>query len=113
MWCSVALLILTRSQAAVSVSATFVLMNHEIFPEPEKFKPERWMQPDSAKLDKFLVVFSKVPRSCIGIKLVIGISMLAFSDLRFSLAWCELYNIFSHLLRNFDMELHDVRYVDS
>ena len=61
---------LTLHQAGVSVSARFILKNPDIFPDPDQFKPERWLQPDSVKLEKYLVVFSKGPRSCLGIKLV-------------------------------------------
>jgi hypothetical protein len=44
--------------------------NPEIFPEPTVFDPERWLQEDSHDLDKYLVSFSKGPRSCLGIKSV-------------------------------------------
>ncbi|KAF9019751.1 cytochrome P450 [Hymenopellis radicata] len=74
----------------VAVSPQFVLGAPDIFPDPLAFKPERWMAPDSQKLDKYLIVFSKGPRSCLGI----------------NLAWCELYLAFAHLVRKFDMQLH-------
>ncbi|KAF9003841.1 cytochrome P450 [Hymenopellis radicata] len=75
----------------VGVGQPFVLKNPDIFPDPETFKPERWMQPDSQKLDKYLVAFSKGPRSCLGL----------------NLAWCQLYLTFGHLMRKFDMQLFE------
>ena len=41
----------------------------EVFPEPEAFKPERWLPPnDGKKLDKYITNFSKGTRGCVGIK---------------------------------------------
>lgn len=50
----------------------FVLTDPEIFPDPESFKPERWIQAteQGQNLTKFLVSFSKGSRACIGIKYV-------------------------------------------
>ncbi|KAF9025638.1 hypothetical protein BDZ89DRAFT_1161644 [Hymenopellis radicata] len=72
----------------VGVGAPFVLNNPALFPNPSEFKPERWTQ---ANLDKYLVSFSKGPRSCLGV----------------NLAWCELYLTFAHLMRKFDMQLFE------
>jgi cytochrome P450 len=41
--------------------------NADIFPEPESFVPERWLD-ESTDLDKWLVAFSRGPRMCLGIK---------------------------------------------
>ena len=54
----------------VSTSAVFVHTNPDVFPDPERFIPERWLQQDSQNLDAWLVPFSKGPRSCLGIKCV-------------------------------------------
>jgi len=45
-------------------------MDPEIYPEPEKFKPERWIEAaeNGIKLDRYFVSFSKGTRSCVGIK---------------------------------------------
>ncbi|KAF9039634.1 cytochrome P450 [Hymenopellis radicata] len=75
----------------VGVGQPFVLKNPDIFPDPSEFKPERWTGPDAHKLDKYLVVFSRGPRSCLGM----------------NLAWCELYLTFAHLMRKFDMQLFE------
>lgn len=73
--------------AIVSCGSTFVHYNSEIFPSPDEFQPERWLQ--NASLDQWLVAFSKGPRSCLGI----------------NLAWLELRLSFAHFFRRFDMEL--------
>ncbi|KZP31921.1 cytochrome P450 [Athelia psychrophila] len=78
---------------SVSICSTFVHYNSDIFTDPTVFNPERWLQPDSAKLDNFQVAFSRGPRSCLGI----------------NLAWCELYLIFATLFRKLDMKLYETR----
>ncbi len=55
-------------QTVVSQSALFVSFSEEIFARAHEFLPERWLQPDSKSLENNLVVFSKGPRSCLGIK---------------------------------------------
>lgn len=45
-------------QAVVGMSVTFVHLNPNIFPEPGRFSPERWLD-SGAELDKYLVSFSK------------------------------------------------------
>ncbi|KAL8797920.1 MAG: hypothetical protein Q9182_007117 [Xanthomendoza sp. 2 TL-2023] len=52
------------------VGMTSVLMhnNTTLFPEPQTFEPERWLQSDSARLRKYIVAFSKGSRQCLGIK---------------------------------------------
>jgi len=55
-------------QTVVSMGASILHRNPDIFPDPLTFNPERWLQSDSADLEKYLVSFSKGPRSCLGIK---------------------------------------------
>jgi cytochrome P450 len=44
-------------------------MNEEIYPDPYKFDPERWMDPERArKLDRYLVPFTKGNRQCVGMQ---------------------------------------------
>ncbi|CAA7265160.1 unnamed protein product [Cyclocybe aegerita] len=71
----------------VSMGSTILHKNPDVFPEPLVFKPERWMQDDSSELEKYLVSFSKGPRSCLGI----------------NLAWCELYLIIGTIFRRLEL----------
>lgn len=53
----------------VGMSQRLILYNPEIFPNPHKFDPERWMQEEKSKaLEKHLVSFSKGSRRCIGMQ---------------------------------------------
>jgi len=72
----------------VAMGHTMVHRNPEIFPEPLEFLPERWLKDDSQHLDKYLVAFSKGPRSCLGI----------------NLAWCELYLIMGNIFRKLELQ---------
>ncbi|KAF5361519.1 hypothetical protein D9758_006131 [Tetrapyrgos nigripes] len=73
---------------SVSMADSFVHLNPGIFIEPERFKPERWLQSDSITLEKYLVAFGNLgPRSCIGI----------------NLAWCELYLIMGNIFRRLEL----------
>jgi len=75
------------SGTVVSMGATILHKNPNIFPDPLTFDPERWLKGDSADLDKYLVSFSKGPRSCLGI----------------NLAWCELYLTLGTVFRKLDL----------
>ncbi|KAK1218250.1 hypothetical protein PQX77_014623 [Marasmius sp. AFHP31] len=75
--------------AVVSSAAYIVHTNPIIFPDPQEFVPERWL--DNRELDKYLVAFSKGPRICLGV----------------NLAWAELYLIFANVFRRLEFELHD------
>lgn len=107
----------------------FVLMDPEIFPDPESFKPERWIQAteQGQNLARFLVSFSKGSRACIGIKYVLLILFIpslfwsmgpCISIIRkflnqlnfwsfhtYSLAYAELYIAIASFVRRFDMEI--------
>ncbi|KAL9095313.1 MAG: hypothetical protein Q9165_002570 [Trypethelium subeluteriae] len=52
-------------ETVVSCGSTFVHYNANIFPEPQAFYPERWLE--KPELDTWLVAFSKGPRMCLGI----------------------------------------------
>ncbi|KAI9783670.1 MAG: hypothetical protein M1839_003518 [Geoglossum umbratile] len=80
----------------VGMSSMFVHNDETIFPEPEEFSPDRWLGPDSKALEKWLVAFSRGPRSCLGI----------------NLAYCELYIGLANVLRRFDFELYETRSSD-
>jgi hypothetical protein len=55
-------------QTTIAMGHTVMHRNPVVFPDPLRFSPERWLQPDSPMLDRYLVAFSKGPRQCIGIK---------------------------------------------
>jgi cytochrome P450 len=67
--------------SVVSAGTHLVHMNPSIFPEPEKFMPERWIDdtPREFKLEKYMVAFSSGSRDCIGRE-------LAFAEIRVFIA---------------------------
>jgi cytochrome P450 len=58
-------------QTVVAMGATFMHNNPNVFIDPKKFDPDRWLQPNTTELEENLVPFSKGPRSCLGVKCVI------------------------------------------
>ncbi|KAK2836963.1 hypothetical protein FQN49_006545 [Arthroderma sp. PD_2] len=53
----------------VGMSSWTMHRNQEIFPDPDKFDPSRWLDPAaSTELDRFLVAFSKGSRACVGMQ---------------------------------------------
>lgn len=78
--------------AAVGMSSLYVMKNPSIFPDPDSFKPDRWLQPNARELEHYLVAFGKGTRSCIGL----------------NLAYAELYSVVATIFRRFpDMEVHE------
>ncbi|KAF5858543.1 hypothetical protein ETB97_004286 [Aspergillus alliaceus] len=77
----------------VSSSSYFGHKNPTIFPEPEKFSPERWILPEQTHkhLSKYLTSFSHGSRMCLGLHL----------------AYLELYLTIAYFVRRFDLELID------
>ena len=76
-------------QTAVSMSAWMMHRNSDVFPNPDKFDPERWLDPDPEVVrmrEKSLVAFSRGNRMCLGM----------------NLAYCELYVTLAMLFRQFD-----------
>lgn len=55
----------------ISMSSAMIHNDPSIFPEPRTFKPERWLPLDTtgARLQKYLVSFSRGSRQCIGMHL--------------------------------------------
>ncbi|TEB16421.1 cytochrome P450 [Coprinellus micaceus] len=80
-----------KSIGVVAMSVVFVHTNPDIFPQPLKFDPDRWLKETSSGLHNYLVAFSKGPRQCIGM----------------TLGWAELYLIIGNLVRRIDLELVD------
>ncbi|RDA85958.1 hypothetical protein CP532_0835 [Ophiocordyceps camponoti-leonardi (nom. inval.)] len=77
----------------VSSSSYIIHRDASIFPDPEKYDPERWVRASNKgdHLKRYLTSFSKGSRSCIGI----------------NLAYMELFLTIAHLGRRFDLELYD------
>ncbi|KAF9077862.1 cytochrome P450 [Rhodocollybia butyracea] len=74
----------------VAMSAKFLHMNPNVFPDPYTFNPDRWLAQDTSQLLLDLAPFSKGPRMCLGL----------------NLAWCELYLIFGNIFQRLDLKLH-------
>lgn len=52
------------------MSAYLILMDPNIFKEPFKFQPERWLDPKAREnLDPYYVPFSRGTRACVGLNL--------------------------------------------
>jgi len=90
------------SGTTVAMSSTFIHLNADLFPNPKQFNPARWLRstsgvdmPDQNKpqlevnSERFLVSFSRGPRSCVGIHL----------------AYCELFIIFGYLFRKLELTI--------
>jgi hypothetical protein len=57
--------------SAIGMSCALVHHDETIFPEADKFRPERWLNEKGEKrkdLDGYLLSFSKGSRQCLGIK---------------------------------------------
>jgi hypothetical protein len=98
------------------MSQTFIHLNPDIFPNPDKFEPERWLVDDVRTLDNNLVPFSKGPRACLGIKYVPSLPLRGQNErsltLDFpSLAWAELYLILGNVFRKVGLELAGTKWV--
>ncbi|KAI0297040.1 putative P450 monooxygenase [Multifurca ochricompacta] len=77
----------------VGQSFTWVHRSPEVFPNPDAFIPERWLGRDAKTLEASMAVFSKGPRSCLGV----------------NLAYCELYLVIASIFRRFDLTLDPKR----
>jgi cytochrome P450 len=62
--------------------------NERIYPEPYKFRPERWLK-EGQQLDRYLVPFNRGARVCLGL----------------NLARTELYLILAVLFRQFKFDV--------
>lgn len=54
----------------VSMTSLLIFQNPKIFPEPLKFRPERWIE--NPRLDRYQVAFSKGTRMCLGANLAMA-----------------------------------------
>ncbi|KAJ5991650.1 cytochrome P450 [Penicillium canescens] len=73
----------------VSISSRCILDNGGLFPEPEKFLPERWMGENSRSMDRWMIAFGKGSRSCLGM----------------NLAYLKMYTMISVIFSRFDLRL--------
>ncbi|PFH57702.1 hypothetical protein XA68_14681 [Ophiocordyceps unilateralis] len=78
----------------MSSSSYIVHRDASVFPNPERYDPERWLRASDKgdNLKRYLTSFSK--------------GILTTSELD-SLAYMELFLTIGHLARRFDLELHD------
>ncbi|EEA20930.1 hypothetical protein TMatcc_000933 [Talaromyces marneffei ATCC 18224] len=76
----------------VGMSPNLVHFNEDKFPEPQVFKPERWLGPDNARLQRYLISFSRGPRACLGI----------------ALARAELFIILASVFRQFELDVSEI-----
>jgi len=75
----------------VGMSSKIMHDDASVFPDPEKFDPERWLKPGAERLDKYLVPFSKGSRMCLGL----------------NLANAEICLTLSSIFRRLDLELYE------
>jgi cytochrome P450 len=77
----------------LSVNGYYVPRSEKLFPDPETFIPERWLNNprtiDGRLLTPYLTAFSKGTRICYGVQL----------------GYCELYIVLATLVRRVDMEI--------
>ncbi|CAG8899639.1 unnamed protein product [Penicillium egyptiacum] len=78
---------------AIGMSTHSILRSPDIYTEPMKFIPERWMGPteEVRVLDRYLVPFAKGNSSCMGQ----------------SMTYSWLYAVIGTLVRKFQLELHE------
>ncbi|KID61678.1 benzoate 4-monooxygenase cytochrome P450, partial [Metarhizium hybridum] len=86
------------SGTPISSSSYILHRDASIFPDPERFDPERWVKAaqNGDNLKKYLTSFTRGSRACIGI----------------NLAYMELFLTVAHLVRRFDVELYDTKAED-
>ncbi|ERF76671.1 hypothetical protein EPUS_02210 [Endocarpon pusillum Z07020] len=77
-----------------AIHSTTLLLheNEKLFPDPQAFKPERWLGEEGQELQRYLVPFARGTRACLGI----------------NLAWAELYLIVATVFRRFDFDVSGV-----
>jgi cytochrome P450 len=86
---------------AIGMSAFINHNNEDVFPEPEKYEPERWIdgngKPNHA-MEKYIMSFSKGSRQCLGM----------------NLAFCEIYLVTAALALRVlpHLKLHDTVFED-
>ncbi|QDS68002.1 hypothetical protein FKW77_009363 [Venturia effusa] len=56
---------------AISTTNTCAHLDPTVFPDPSLFQPDRWLQPDSARLEKYWTAFGQGRYHCVGSKLAL------------------------------------------
>ncbi|KAI1412106.1 trichodiene oxygenase [Hypoxylon sp. FL1857] len=85
--------------AGTPVGMTTILMhrNPELYPNPEQFNPERWVDiNERRKAEKTFAPFSRGARICVGMHL----------------AWAELYMALAGIIPRYDLSFDDAAYDD-
>lgn len=80
----------------MGMTSIFMHENPTIFPNPREFRPERWLNQEGVRLERYLVPFSRGTRACIGL----------------NLAYAEMYMALATLFRRFDLELFETSRAD-
>ncbi len=80
----------------ISMTSVFTHDNEELFPEPQRFNPNRWLDAKGKGKEKYLMNFSKGTRTCLGM----------------NLAYAELYMTLAAIFRRFDLELYETSFED-
>lgn len=95
------------------MAAPFVHNDPDIFENPEEFRPERWLTPESVELENSIVAFSRGARQCLGkeYKFLHYLEKMIYLLFSHSLAWAEMYLIFGNVFRRLDFEMHNTRFV--
>lgn len=75
----------------IGMSPMLIHQTEELFPNNRNFDPERWLQPESKGLERYILTFGKGPRGCLGKEL----------------AHAELYVTIATIFRRFDFELYE------
>lgn len=86
----------------VAMTPHLVLIDENIFPQPRKFEPERWLDRleegvTTSRLDKYIVAFGKGSRNCIGIHL----------------AYAQLYMCVAAMVQRYNLELYQTNDSDA
>ena len=98
------------------MSAWMMHRNEDIFPDPDKFNPERWLDPSAARtLERNLVAFGKGSRMCVGMSYVPywPFRKEYLSHMAIRLAYCEIYvTLATFILRFQHIKIHNTTVED-
>ena len=91
------------------MTSVLIHQNETIFPEAQKFKPERWLEKrneGSPRLDRYLVSFTKGSRQCVGMQYVLYSKLIRDPLMLMcsSLAKAELQLAVATVFRRFDKQ---------